>query len=154
DYTKLGLLIGLYFLPGIAIAYPGGLLGQYFGDKRIALFGMALMVAGGLLTAFCNNYAGLFVGRLTSGTGAVLLNVLLTKMTTDWFANREIGTALGLLVSSWPIGIGHRIGHNALACRSCLGCHGVRQHGRGCGVGAVPDCGDLSRSPRRGCIAA
>jgi MFS family permease len=52
DYTKLGLLIGLYFLPGIAIAYPGGLLGQYFGDKRIALFGMALMVAGGLLTAF------------------------------------------------------------------------------------------------------
>ena len=54
DYTKLGLLIGLYFLPGIAIAYPGGLLGQYFGDKRIALFGMALMVAGGLLTAFCN----------------------------------------------------------------------------------------------------
>lgn len=64
------------------------------------------MVAGGLLTAFCNNYAGLFVGRLTSGTGAVLLNVLLTKMTTDWFANREIGTALGLLVSSWPIGIG------------------------------------------------
>src|SRR5262249_23650410 len=106
DYTKLGLLIGLYFLPGIAIAYPGGLLGQYFGDKRIALFGMALMVAGGLLTAFCNNYAGLFVGRLTSGTGAVLLNVLLTKMTTDWFANREIGTALGLLVHSWPIGIG------------------------------------------------
>src|SRR5262252_6868581 len=54
DYTKLGLLIGLYFLPAIAIAYPGGLLGQYFGDKRIALFGLALMVAGGLLTAFCN----------------------------------------------------------------------------------------------------
>src|SRR5262249_52354361 len=106
DYTKLGLLIGLYFLPGIAIAYPGGLLGQYFGDKRIALFGMALMVAGGLLTAFSNDYAGLFVGRLTSGTGAVLLNVMLAKMTTDWFADREIGTALGLLVSSWPIGIG------------------------------------------------
>ena len=106
DYTKLGLLIGLYFLPGVAIAYPGGLLGQYFGDKRIALFGMALMVAGGLLTAFSNDYAGLFVGRLTGGTGAVLLNVMLTKMTTDWFAGREIGTALALLVSSWPIGIG------------------------------------------------
>jgi predicted MFS family arabinose efflux permease len=106
DYTKLGLLIGLYFLPGIAIAYPGGLLGQYFGDKRIALFGLALMVAGGLLTAFSNDYADLFVGRLTSGAGAVLLNVMLTKMTTDWFAGREIGTALALLITSWPIGIG------------------------------------------------
>src|SRR5262249_36156335 len=106
DYTKLGLLIGLYFLPGIAIAYPGGLLGQYFGDKRIALFGVVLMVAGGLLTAFRNDYADLFVGRLTSGAGAVLLNVMLTKMTIDWFAGRQIGTALALLISSWPIGIG------------------------------------------------
>src|SRR3982750_1675355 len=51
DYTQLGLLIGLYLLPGILIAYPGGLLGQYFGDKRIAVLGMALMVVGGLLTA-------------------------------------------------------------------------------------------------------
>jgi len=51
DYTQLGLLIGLYLLPGTVIAYPGGLLGQYFGDKRIALIGVSLMVAGGLLTA-------------------------------------------------------------------------------------------------------
>ena len=105
DYTQLGLLIGLYLLPGILIAYPGGLLGQYFGDKRIAVLGMALMVVGGLLTA-TSDYALFFAGRLISGVGAVLLNVLLTKMATDWFAGREIGTALALLVSSWPIGIG------------------------------------------------
>lgn len=43
---------------------------------------------------------------MISGIGAVLLNVLLTKMTADWFVGREIGTALALLVSSWPIGIG------------------------------------------------
>ena len=43
---------------------------------------------------------------LISGIGAVLLNVLLTKMATDWFVGRELGTALALLVSSWPIGIG------------------------------------------------
>jgi predicted MFS family arabinose efflux permease len=36
----------------------------------------------------------------------VLVNVLLTKMATDWFIGREIGTALAVLVSSWPIGIG------------------------------------------------
>jgi len=104
DYAQLGLLIGLYLLPGIVIAYPGGLLGQYFGDKRIALIGVMLMVAGGLLTA-TEHYPTVLAGRLTSGVGAVLLNVLLTKMTTDWFVGREIGTALALLVSSWPIGI-------------------------------------------------
>src|SRR5499433_2268754 len=57
DYTGLGLLIGLYLLPGVAIAYPGGLLGQYFGDKRIAILGMALMVAGGLATAITDDFA-------------------------------------------------------------------------------------------------
>ena len=105
DYTQLGFLIGFYLLPGIVIAYPSGLLGQYFGDKRIALLGMSLMVIGGLLTATAE-YSTIVAGRLISGVGAVLLNVLLTKMATDWFTGREIGTALALLVSSWPIGIG------------------------------------------------
>ena len=106
DYGKLGLLIGLYLLPGVVIAYPGGLLGRHFGDKRTVIVGLALMIAGGLLTMSSNDYAGILAGRLISGVGAVLLNVLLTKMTTDWFIGREIGTALALLVSSWPIGIG------------------------------------------------
>ena len=106
DYGKLGLLIGLYLLPGVVIAFPGGLLGRHFGDKRTVIVGLALMIAGGLLTMSSNDYAGILAGRLISGVGAVLLNVLLTKMTTDWFIGREIGTALALLVSSWPIGIG------------------------------------------------
>ena len=106
DYARLGLLIGLYLLPGVAIAYPGGLLGQHFGDKRIAVLGMALMAAGGVATAIADDSAIIAAGRLVSGGGAVLLNVLLTKMTTDWFIGREIGTALAVLVSSWPVGIG------------------------------------------------
>jgi len=106
DYTKLGLLIGFYLLPGVLIAYPSGLLGRRFGDKRIAVLGMTLMVVGGMLTASSHNYPIFLVGRLISGIGAVLLNVLLTKMVTDWFVGRELGTALALLVSSWPVGIG------------------------------------------------
>jgi cyanate permease len=46
------------------------------------------------------------VGRLVSGTGAVLLNVMLTKMTSDWFAGREIIVAMAMLVTSFPFGIG------------------------------------------------
>jgi MFS family permease len=106
DYTQLGLLIGFYLLPGIVIAYPGGLLGQRFGDKNVAILGMTLMVVGGVLTGTSHDYVFFLVGRLISGIGAVLLNVILTKMATDWFVGREIGTALALLVSSWPIGIG------------------------------------------------
>jgi predicted MFS family arabinose efflux permease len=105
-YTELGLLISCYLLPGIVVAYPGGALGKRFGDKQIAILGLTLMVVGGLIDGTSINYATFFGGRLIAGIGAVLLNVLLLKMATDWFVGREIGTALALLVSSWPVGIG------------------------------------------------
>ena len=49
-YAQLGLLISCYLLPGIVVAYPGGRLGERFGDKRIAIVGLTLMVVGGLVT--------------------------------------------------------------------------------------------------------
>jgi predicted MFS family arabinose efflux permease len=67
NFTQLGLLIGFYLLPGVVIAYPSGLLSQRFGDKRIAILGMTLMVVGGGLTAFGHSYAIFLVGRLISG---------------------------------------------------------------------------------------
>jgi MFS family permease len=45
-------------------------------------------------------------GRLVSGIGAVAVNVLLTEMAADWFADRELSTAMAVLVVSWPLGIG------------------------------------------------
>jgi cyanate permease len=33
------------------------------------------------------------------------LNVLMSKMVTDWFVGREIATAMGIFVNSWPVGI-------------------------------------------------
>ena len=105
-YADVGFLIGLYFLPGMALAMPGGLLGQRFGDKRIVLVGLALMTFGGFCAALAESYGLLVVGRLLSGFGAVLLNVLMAKMITDWFANREIVLAMAIFINSFPIGIG------------------------------------------------
>ncbi len=105
EYTGLGVLIGIYLLPGTLIALPGGWLGRRFGDKRVVVTGLALMTVGGATALVSNAYPVLFVGRLVSGIGAVLLNVLVTKMVTDWFVGRRLVTAMGILVSSWPLGI-------------------------------------------------
>jgi len=51
SYAELGLLIGLYLLPGAALALPGGLLGQRFGNRPVVLSALGLMVGGGLVTA-------------------------------------------------------------------------------------------------------
>ena len=106
DKAQLGWLIGLYLLPGIAVALPGGLLGARFGDKRLTLFGLSFMAAGGLWLAFAQTFLEVNLARLASGTGAVVLNVLLTKMVMDWFGGKERVLAMSILVNAWPIGIG------------------------------------------------
>lgn len=106
DYARLGLLVGIYMLPGAAVSLPGGVLGSRYGDKTVALTGLALMVAGGVLSGAAADYSIVFAGRLIGGIGAVLLNVLLSKMAGDWFAGRELVTAMAILVSSFPLGIG------------------------------------------------
>jgi MFS family permease len=87
--ADIGVLIGLYFAPGVALALPGGAIGQKFGDKATVLGALLLMLAG----------------RLVAGAGGVIVSVQLTKMLTDWFAGREIATAMAILVNSWPAGI-------------------------------------------------
>ena len=100
-YTEIGTLIGLFMFPGVVIALPGGLLGKRFGDKQVCVTGLALMVVGGVLVGTSESYAIAFAGRLLSGIGAVLFNVVLTKMVADWFAGKEIVTAFGVMLSAW-----------------------------------------------------
>jgi len=105
SHAELGVLIGIYLLPGALFAIPGGWLGKRFGDKRVVLAGLAMMTLGGVLLALSDAYEIMLIGRLFSGLGAVLLNVLVTKMVTDWFAEHRIASAMGILISSWPLGI-------------------------------------------------
>ena len=104
-YGQIGTLIGLYMLPGVVIALPSGILSKRFGDKRMAGYGLLLMIVGGTILGLSESYGLAFIGRLVSGIGAVLFNVVLTKMVTDWFVGREIRTALGVMLSTWPFGI-------------------------------------------------
>lgn len=103
--ADIGVLIGLFFTPGLFLALPGGALGRRFGDKRVVLMGLALMVVGGALMAASEVWTGQLVGRLLAGLGGVLLNVLMAKMVADWFTGKEIGFSMAVFVNSWPVGI-------------------------------------------------
>jgi len=105
DAAQIGLLIGIYSLPGALFALPGGLLGARMGDKRACLLGLVLMLVGGIGVAVSTNFEAAFAARAVSGAGAVILNVMVTKMIADWFAGREIVLAMAVLMNAWPIGI-------------------------------------------------
>jgi len=103
--ADIGVLIGLYFTPGVALSLPGGAIGRKFGDKAAAIAALLVMLTGNLAMALGDNWSWQIAGRLVAGAGGVLLNVQLTKMVADWFAGKEIATAMAILVNSWPAGI-------------------------------------------------
>jgi MFS family permease len=103
--ADIGFLIGLFLGPGVIVAVLGGTLAARLGDKRIVMASLALMLVGGALMAFGGAWGWLLAGRLIAGVGGVIVNVVMTKMLVDWFATGEIGTAMGIFVSSWPAGI-------------------------------------------------
>ena len=45
--ADIGVLIGMYFAPGMFLAAPGGALGRRSGDRQAVLVGLAMMVVGG-----------------------------------------------------------------------------------------------------------
>jgi MFS family permease len=103
--ADIGILVGLYSVPGVALALPGGAIGQRFGDKKTVLVGLVLMIAGSCIMAFSSSWGGQISGRLVAGVGSVLMGVLMTKMVADWFTGKELSTAMAIFVNSWPIGI-------------------------------------------------
>lgn len=106
SYGQIGFLMGLFLLPGVVLALPGGVLSQRFSSRRVAVGGLALMIVGGVVTAASSSFLEACVGRAVAGAGGVLLNLLLAKMVADWFTGKEISTAMGVMLSSWPVGIG------------------------------------------------
>ncbi|HEX7927923.1 MAG TPA: MFS transporter [bacterium] len=103
--TQIGTLIGLFMFPGVFIALPSGVLANRFGDRAMTLAAMALLSIGGGVMMLATGFPGAFTGRLIGGVGLVFVNVVTTKMVTDWFSGKEIATAMGIMLSAWPLGI-------------------------------------------------
>ena len=106
DYAALGAIAGSYLGLGAFLALPAGWLSARFGDRRILLSGLGLMVLGGIGLGLAPGF-GLALGcRLASGVGAVMLNIVVSKLVMDRFADASLGTAMGVLLGAWPLGIG------------------------------------------------
>jgi MFS family permease len=80
------------------------MLGKRFGDKEVVAAGLALMALGGGMVALAPNWTVLVWGRLVAGVGGILINVVMSKMVADWFAGKELATAMAIFVNSWPVG--------------------------------------------------
>lgn len=116
NYTEIGSLIGFFMVPGMILALPAGFAGRFMSDRFIVGLGLIALAAGGGLAAVADSFNLLAVGRMICGVGFVLSTIFFTKIVADWFSGKELATAMGVLVMSWPFGIAMgQIGHGWLA---------------------------------------
>ena len=100
-----------YVMGGLVGVFVGAVVDRY-GQKRLALLGLALMAAGGVLGVFCDDFAELLATRFLEGIGFMLFTVagapLLTGVTEAkdrpmafslWSAYMPTGGALALLAA-------------------------------------------------------
>ena len=106
SYTQLGWLIGLFSLPGVVVAFPGGAAGQRLGERRAAVVGLSLMAVGAFMIAVASTFWMAMAGRIVSGTGGIVVNLAFSKMVAAWFSGREMATAMGVMLTAWPVGMG------------------------------------------------
>ncbi len=105
SYAQIGTLIGFFLLPGVFIAIPSGAMTRAVTDKTLLMIGAVVMALGAAVMAMAEAPTQLYAGRLLTGVGGTIFNLVLTKMVTDWFFGKEIMTALAIMLVAWPIGI-------------------------------------------------
>lgn len=73
-YTPLlaGLAVGIFGLTQAIFQIPYGVLSDKYGNKRMILIGLVLVVIGLVLAFFSNNIALLIVSRALQGSGAII----------------------------------------------------------------------------------
>jgi MFS family permease len=103
-YAQSGLLVSLFALPGLFISLLGGFLSDRHGMRSLGLGCFLFMIGGTLLVGLGADLGILWLGRIIAGIGSLTLSVLLPKLLSQWFKDRELGLAMGLYNTGVPLG--------------------------------------------------
>ena len=103
-YAQSGLFMSLFALPGLFISLLGGFLSDRYGMRPLGMGCFLLMIGGTLLVGLGMDLRILWLGRITAGIGGLTLSVLLPKLLSQWFKDKELGLAMGIFNTGVPLG--------------------------------------------------
>ena len=103
--VEAGFIATMFNVMGMTVGMLAGVLCDRFGHKRLALTGLAVMVAGGLLGAGASGFAALLLSRFFEGVGFIVFVVSAPALMTAAVSSvRDRSRALGLWSSYMPTG--------------------------------------------------
>jgi MFS family permease len=106
SYTQGGILVAVFYLPGLLITLPGGAIFDRYPGRKPYLVAWILIVGGTALMTVATGFVMLCAGRLLFASGLNLHNVGAPKMLASWFRGHpRLGLAMGLYTWSFTLGI-------------------------------------------------
>jgi MFS family permease len=103
--VESGLIATTFNLMGMLVGMIAGVLCDRFGHKRLALFGLAVLAAGGVLGAAAWGFVSLLLARFLEGVGFIAFVVSAVVLMNASAGNaRDRAKALGLWSSYMPTG--------------------------------------------------
>ena len=104
SHAQGGFLMSVFALPGIVVALLSGMISDRDGISRVGWISITLMVLGTLISATSRTYVYLLLGRTITGIGGLAISVPLYSLLSQWFMEKELGLAMGILNTSYPLG--------------------------------------------------
>jgi len=101
---ETGYIATMLNVMGGAVGMFAGIFSDRFGHKRIALGGLALMAAGGLLGALAPGYALLLLSRFLEGAGFIMMTVAGVALIAHAVSSAERPKAMALWSCYMPAG--------------------------------------------------
>jgi MFS family permease len=96
DSHELSLVLTTYFLAYGLTLFPGGVLVDRVGSRRVGLAGLAVFAAGALIGALAGNLEVLVGSRVVQGIGAGLVSPASLAGAVSGFPAERRGAALGI----------------------------------------------------------
>lgn len=104
SHAQAGLLMGLFFLPGVFLSVPVGLLSDKFKARNIIVPSLILIILGSTMVALAPSYSLVATGRFIAGIGALSTSIVIPTIIAQWFLGKELGLSMSIYHTGVPLG--------------------------------------------------
>lgn len=104
SHAQAGLLMGLFFLPGILLSIPVGFLADRYKARNIIAPSLILIIVGCVMVALSPSYILVSAGRFITGIGALTTSIVIPTIIARWFMSKELGLSMSIFHTGVPLG--------------------------------------------------
>lgn len=102
-YIQSGLITSAYGVAYALMQIPGGFIADRYGGSRALFVSMVIVAFAPLIFVFGGTFAAAVASRVIAGAGCGVVIPSAVRLLSNWFSERQLGTAMGVFGSGWGL---------------------------------------------------